>query len=692
MPPASASHSSAARSSASRPSRVTPSIASTRPSAAPDRIAPSRFWRSGTACQPTMISSATACATWSRSSGATARTNASAVPHESSTSPSPTAPAPTAALRWSWPPTASTAPRASGSASPTPPSGVPPATGSGSIPAGAPDQASVSSHHARACRSSEPVRDASDSSAAWSPPSPWTTQSPTLSQRTPRSVSGTWSRSQRYFATVRSARGDNPVIVGKSAICAPSLAASSSPRESCHAIAGITGSPRASSRIPVSAMLETPSPATRPPGAAASASRAAVSAQSRNPAGAISAPVATVVHSSGAWPWATSSPSSVTTAALHDVVPRSSPSSSSSLIGRTLAEAPRGAGAPRDPVNSAGRLVERVLVLGQVVLGDRHGLRADLLRGRLARERVVGLLDALGADVGRLLGDQPLHGAVLEVLDLLRTGVEADDLGLGARLARTRRRALGGEQVGPEDALEVGVLLERGLHLGGGDLRLVVGVLAPDVVQPGRLGAVDEALLARVRRRDARLDVDDEHLALAADQLGQRRGRGLAAGLVVGGDLRHGHVGLVERRVDEHDLDALVGHLLDRGVERLGVRRRDQHRVGLLRGDRVDDRRLLRRVELLRPLEVECGAQLLGLGLGPAVHRDVELVALDAGDERHLVVLLLRARRRAAAALVVAPAGGDHERERGAQHRERQQRAAPRAWDLGHVLPPPWYG
>jgi hypothetical protein len=254
---------------------------------------------------------------------------------------------------------------------------------------------------------------------------------------------------------------------------------------------------------------------------------------------------------------------------------------------------------------TTGCLVERVLVLGEVGLGDRHGLRADLLRGRLAGERVVGLLDALRADVGRLLGDQALHRAVLEVLDLLGTGVEADDLDLGAGLAGTGRRTLGGEQVGAEDALEVRVLLERGLHLGGGDLGLVVGVLAPDVVEAGRLGAVDEALLARVRRRDARLDVDHEDLALAADQLGQRRRRGLAAGQVVRGDLRDGHVGLVERGVDEHDLDALVGHLLDRGVERLGVRRRDQHRVGLLGGDRVDDRRLLRGVELLRALEVE---------------------------------------------------------------------------------------
>src|SRR4051794_15319610 len=481
MPPASASHSSAARSSASRPSRPTPSIASTRPRAAPERIAPSRFCRSGTACQPTMISSSTACATCSRSSGATARTNASAVPHESSTSPSPTAPAPTAALRWSWPPTASTAPRASGSASSTSPSGVPAGTGWGRRSAGAPDHVSASSHHARAWRSSQPVREASESSAAWSPPSRCTTQSPTLSQRTPRSVSGTWSRNQRYFATVRSARGESPVIAGKSASTSPRCAASSSPRESCHAIAARTGSPCASSRIPVSAMLETPRPATRPSGAAASASPAAARAHSTKPSGAISAPVGTELHCSGAWPWATSSPSRVTTAALHDVVPRSSPSSSSSLIRRTLVgrSAAGRRSAPRPAVSSAGRLVERVLVLGQVVLGDRHGLRADLLGGRLARERVVGLLDALGADVGGLLRDQRLHRAVLEVLDLLGTGVEADDLDLAASLAGARRRALGGEQVRPEHALEVGVLLQRRLHLGRRDLRLVVGVLAP---------------------------------------------------------------------------------------------------------------------------------------------------------------------------------------------------------------------
>ncbi len=42
-------------------------------------------------------------------------------------------------------------------------------------------------------------------------------------------------------------------------------------------------------------------------------------------------------------------------------------------------------------------------------------------------------------------------------------------------------------------------------------------------------------------------------------------------------------------------------------------------------------------VELVRALEVQADAELLRLRLGSAVHRDVELVALDARDERHVV-------------------------------------------------------
>src|SRR3954469_7168672 len=111
---------------------------------------------------------------------------------------------------------------------------------------------------------------------------------------------------------------------------------------------------------------------------------------------------------------------------------------------------------PAPPRRSAGGLVDRVLVLGEVVLSDDHRAGGDLRLGRVAVEGGDGLLHALRADVGGLLGDQRLDRAGLEVLDLLRASVEADDLDvLVAGLAQTRRGAFGSEQVGGEDALQV---------------------------------------------------------------------------------------------------------------------------------------------------------------------------------------------------------------------------------------------
>ena len=127
------------------------------------------------------------------------------------------------------------------------------------------------------------------------------------------------------------------MVARKSGTSASRREASSSPRESCQAIEGITGSPRRSRSTPVSAMPDTPTPTTRSSGTRASASCAAASAQSTNPCDAISAPVGTGVQANGAWACAISSPAGVTTAALHDVVPRSSPSSSSRLMSVKLA-------------------------------------------------------------------------------------------------------------------------------------------------------------------------------------------------------------------------------------------------------------------------------------------------------------------------------------------------------------------
>src|SRR5215207_1898200 len=478
IPPASAGAASAARSSSPR---SPPSRSSTRCSAAPERSAPSRHWRPSTACQPTLMPSATAAPTRAGSSGATARMNASAVPQETSTSPSPVAPAPTAALKWSWPPTASTASRIRGRRSPARPAGVVAGAGCGSSPGGAPDHACASSHQPRAWTSSQPVRDASDSSLTRSPPSRCTIHSAPLSQRAPCAVSGRSSRSQRYLTSEHSGRGASPVRSEKRSVpmSAISRATCSAPRESCHAIAGATGSPRASSSTPVSAKLATPSAPIGPSGAPSSASRAAASAASTSRSGAISAPLGTRSHGTRARPWDTSRPPWLTTAALQEVVPRSRPSSSGSTS-----------------CCLAAGLVERVLALLEVVLGDRDRLGADLRRRLLVVQSLDGLLDALRADVGRLLRDQRLHVALLELLDPGGPGVEADDLHVArlACLAHAAGRALGGEQVRREDALDVRVLGELGLDDRGCALRLVLREVLPEVLQAELLGALLEAL------------------------------------------------------------------------------------------------------------------------------------------------------------------------------------------------------
>ena len=260
------------------------------------------------------------------------RTNTSEVPDEWSTSPSASAPAPTIAATWSWPPIAITAPRAAGSASPTRPTGVPPATGSAMKSSPTPSQASASGHQRRSRSSSRPVREASDSSATSAAPSDRATHSGTPSQRTAARAPASWERCQRSLASVHSAEAGRPVRAANS--CAPSAAASSAaasaPRASCQAIAGPTGRPAASSSTPVSAMPATPIPATAPAGAAASASPATDSAVRASACGSISAPVGTRVHGIRARAWPSSRPSAPRTIALQYVVPTSMPRSSDS--------------------------------------------------------------------------------------------------------------------------------------------------------------------------------------------------------------------------------------------------------------------------------------------------------------------------------------------------------------------------
>ena len=84
---------------------------------------------------------------------------------------------------------------------------------------------------------------------------------------------------------------------------------------------------------------------------------------------------------------------------------------------------------------SALALIDVLGLLGQVGEGDRHERGLDRLRDGLAGQRVDGLLHTVNALEVWLLGDQRLDDAHLEVVDLRRVGVVADDLDL-ALLAR----------------------------------------------------------------------------------------------------------------------------------------------------------------------------------------------------------------------------------------------------------------
>src|SRR6266508_3872901 len=345
----------------------------------------------------------------------------------------------------------------------------------------------------------------------------------------------------------------------------------------------------------------------------------------------------------------------------------------------TRLEQPQGL-CQRDANASALVLVEELLhaLVVHVVLGDHHEAGADLLLDGLALEGGDRLLHPVLADVGRLLGDQRLDDPLLQVLDLLGPGVEADDLDLLGRpgAAHAGGGALGGEQVGAEDADQVAVGGQRGGRLGRGLLRLVVGVLDPDVLQPrGVLDLLLEALGAGVGGGDARLDVDHQHRALAAGQLGEGPRRLAAALLVVRGDLRLGELlGVLGGGVDEHQLDPGLLGLGERRDHRLGIRRGDQDRVRLLGHHRAEHRRLQRGVELVRRRHVQGGAEALCRLPRAALHGDVELVALDALDQGQLVLLLATA--TASRIVVAAAARRARERERDQPHQPTTPHAA----------------
>ena len=139
---------------------------------------------------------------------------------------------------------------------------------------------------------------------------------------------------------------------------------------------------------------------------------------------------------------------------------------------------------------------------------------------------------------------------------------------------------LRGEQVRAEDASKIGIRLESRRRDLGRDVRVVVAILLAEVLDVRELARdrLAETLFSLICRRDARLDVDDEDLACAADCFGQAPRREAPALHVVRRDVAQLDI-RVDRRVDAEHRHAGVDRRLDRSDHALAIVRRHHDRI-----------------------------------------------------------------------------------------------------------------
>src|SRR3954451_17808844 len=272
------------------------------------------------------------------------------------------------------------------------------------------------------------------------------------------------------------------------------------------------------------------------------------------------------------------------------------------------------------------------------VLAEPAGLELlALLAGDAAGHERRGGLAGEEADVLRDPQLELRHRAVLDELAHLVRRAQPGELDL-ALLGRARQVAGGGRDPDGgrgDDALQVRIGLDEPLRLLEGLLVVVVAV--------GDLHELDVLILRVLQRLLHHLDPgvlvrgvggrrEDRDLALVADLLGDRLDLVLADELRR--DLVDEHAARVGRHVGvhAHDLDALLGRLLEGWRDGVGVVARDDDRVRLLLDGRVDDRDLgrcagvggtgdpVRAAELLQRL-VDTGVLELLIGV-PELLRD----------------------------------------------------------------------
>src|SRR5205085_4853735 len=211
--------------------------------------------------------------------------------------------------------------------------------------------------------------------------------------------------------------------------------------------------------------------------------------------------------------------------------------------------------------------------------------------------------DGLVAHLERVLEDERVNRAGLEVFDQVRAGVEADqnDLAGQTLLLDGLHRADGRRFVGGEEAVEVRVRGEdvrRAVERAGA---VALAILKRDDLDAGvlLLDRLLKPLLALVGRDRAGLDAEDGDTALPAEFRGEAVGGDRAALPVVCGDV--GDVVLrADAGVEDRDGDALALRAFDDGDERVAVRGRE-HDAGDAPVDGVlDDVDLAGVVGLLR--------------------------------------------------------------------------------------------
>src|SRR5581483_508691 len=230
-----------------------------------------------------------------------------------------------------------------------------------------------------------------------------------------------------------------------------------------------------------------------------------------------------------------------------------------------LADVARCPSFPRAMICLLLALVDCGLGFGRVHVGavDHHVASGHALldAARVALDRIDRVLHTGAAHVGRFLGADQVDHVIPQVLDPLLWRVEVGDLHRSGqvRVLDRLRRALGAEQVRPEDPGQVRGALEqrRGLL---SRLRGAVVVVVHAYQRhraPRGLDRLLAPLLALVRGADTRLDVLDVELPLAADRLDER----------VTGDLATLDVVRADVRQREGDRALLVVAVADVGVD-----------------------------------------------------------------------------------------------------------------------------